>query len=162
MLNSVSERLLKSILYIFLSTLFVMPIVCRTILRYPDNEAYFPYWSTDLFAGLNFDSRLFTIKIFLLDDLKFPEGIDNFELTKTHDGVGMFSPATVISLMGQTLEKNKIEDFEVARKLFEQNYFRKNRHAIYSLNDCQLNFLERWRTGKFKSQKEIGRFEYKR
>ena len=46
-----------------------------------------------------------------MDDLKFPEGIDNFELTKTHDGVGMFSPATVISLMGQTLEKNKIEDF---------------------------------------------------
>lgn len=149
--------LLNTLLVIFV----VMPVICRVYLRYPDNEKYYPFWSTDLFAGFATSVEIYSIKVFQVNDQVYPDGIDSFDLRRTTDGFG-FSASTSILLFGRALEAQKTEELKKARALFEQNYFRKDQYGVYAIYKISWNALDRWRHGKVHFEKELARFEVRK
>ena len=155
------ETAIQLLLYFFMFILAAMPIVCKLRLSYPDDEKYYPFWNTALFAGFSYDVQLYAIKIYSLDGKDYKGGIDSFELRETLDGFG-FSASTSILMMGRYLERGQQESFEKAKALFEQNYFRQDHYCLYSINKLSWNALNRWRNGKIDSEKELRRFEFRR
>ena len=157
----IRENYPRFLLNILLLVFMLMPVICRYVLRYPDNEKYYPFWATDLFAGFSETVDLYSIKIFKINDDVYPNGIDNFELRRTTDGFG-FSASTSILMMGRALEAEKTEDFLKAKLIYEQNYLRRDKYCLYAIYKTRWNALDRWRNGKIISETELAKFEVKK